>query len=220
MLTSLRPWLTFALTGMSLVSRLSAQATGVPVRNAGVGQGISIGADFGAGRIKRDGADDVSRAAAATFGAGLGPLAALATLSRTTIDPATGPNRTHTTVGVVADVVVIGGPLVPFRVSWQGGYWRQLNGQVRPWRAALGAGLSLTIPTVLVSIKPWLGPRLEYRGDQPSRGSRLRPALAAGVDVGLLSGLGFRVGYDNRLGWDTATERAAGVSIGVSYQFR
>ncbi|MBM4186899.1 MAG: hypothetical protein FJ206_06235 [Gemmatimonadetes bacterium] len=220
MLTQRYRWLTFALVGTSLVSRLPGQATGVPVAGPGPGQGVSIGVDFGAGRIKRSAGDDVSRALAGTVRLGVGPLAALGVISRTEVDPASGPDRTATTAGVLADVAMIGGPLVPFRISWQAGYWRELGGGARPWRGSLGLGASVTIPTVVLSIRPWLAPRVEYRGEQPVTGSRLKPALSAGVDLGLLNGLGIRVGYDNRLGWDSATERAAGISLGISYQFR
>ena len=224
MTTNLCRRLTFALAGLALASRLGAQVAGVPIRNGGVGQGISVGVDFGAGRIDRPGAsggDDVSRAIAGSATLGFGPLGVTGTVSRMSINPATGPDRHQTTAGITADLVTFGGPLVPFRLLWQGGYARRLGGDgPRPWRATIGIGASLTIPTVILSIKPWLGPRLEYRGDQPATGSRLWPALAAGVDVGLINGVSLRVGYDNRLGWDEGTERAAGISVGVSYHFR
>jgi hypothetical protein len=215
-----RIWLTFALAGLGLVSRLAAQATGLPVRSGGVGQGVAVAVDYGVGRINRSSGDDAIRAVAGSVTVGFGPLGLSGTLGRAWIDPATGPDRSQTTAGINAEMVTLGGPLVPFRLLWQAGYARQVDGTgPRPWRGTVGLGASLTIPTVILSIKPWLGPRLEYRGNQPG-GSQLRGALSAGIDFGLLNGLGLRVGYDTRLGWDQAAEQARGVSVGVSYQFR
>lgn len=216
-----RVWLTFALSGLGLVSRLAAQATGVPLRNAGGPSGIWVGVDVGLGKIKRANAgDDVSRAIAGAVGVSFGPLGLSGTLSRTTLDPASGPSRGISAGLVQAEIVAIGGPLLPFRLAWQGSYARELGGNDRPWRTALGVGAALTIPTVVVSIRPWLAPRLEYRGAQPVRGGRLKTALAGGVDAGLLNGMTIRLGYDNRLGWDSAVDRAAGISLGISYSFR
>lgn len=120
-----------------------------------------------------------------------------------------------------AEFTVFGGPLVPIRILWHGGYARQLDsGSDPPWRGSLGLGAALTIPATVVSIRPWIAPRLDYLASQPVTGERVKPSLSAGVDLGLLNGLGFRVAYDNRLGWDQATERATGISVGVRYHFR
>lgn len=191
------------------------------MRSGGVGQGISIAVDYGAGRIDRSTAgDDRLRALAGSVTVGFGPLGISGTIGRAWINPAIGPDRDQTTAGITAEMVTLGGPLVPFRLLWQAGYARQVDGTgPRPWRGTVGLGASLTIPTVILSIKPWIGPRLEYRGNQTG-GSQLRTALSAGIDLGLLNGLGLRVGYDRRLGWDQAAEPATGVSVGVSYQFR
>ena len=215
--------LTIALLGGALPSRLAGQATGMPVRNAGVGQGISAGVDLGFGRIDRSGSgtDDVSRAVAGTVALGFGPLGGSLGLSRATIDPATGPDRTRNALFATAEFTVLGGPLVPIRVLWQASYARQLDsGSNAPWRGSVGVGASLTIPAAIVSIRPWVAPRLDYLGRQPIAGARIKPSLSAGVDLGLLNGLGIRVAYDNRLGWDSAAERATGVSFGVRYHFR
>lgn len=215
--------LAFALVAVVLVSRLAAQATGVPARNAGVAQGVSVGVDLGFGRIDRSGAgaDDASRALAGSLSLGFGPLGGSLGLSRMWIDPASGVDRTRSAVFGTAEFTVFGGPLVPLRVVWQARYARQFEGDAnRPWRGSVGIGAALTIPAAVVSIRPWIAPRLDYLGRQPVTGPRLKPSLSAGVDLGLLNGLGIRVGYDNRLGWDQASERATGVSLGARYQFR
>ncbi len=219
----LRRALTIAMMGGALASRLASQATGVPVRNAGAGQGISAGVDLGLGRIDRagEGTDDVSRAVAGSATLGFGPLGASLGLSRTSIDPATGPDRTRTAMFATAELTVFGGPLVPLRVVWQAGYARQLDGGSKPpWRGSFGIGAGLTIPAAVVSIRPWIAPRVDYLAGQRVAGERLKPSLSAGIDLGFLNGLGVRVAYDHRLGWDEAIERAAGVSVGVRYHFR
>lgn len=222
-MTSLRVSLTIALLSGALVSRLPAQATGVPVRNSGIGQGISAGVDLGFGRRDRSesGGKETSRAIAGSVALGFGPVGGSVGLSRVSIDPATGANRTRTALSATAELTLFGAPLVPLKVVWQAGYARQLaSGASPPWRGSLGIGAGLTIPAAVVSIRPWIAPRLDYLAHQPVSGTRVKPSLSAGVDLGFLNGLGIRLGYDNRLGWDDATERATGVSVGVRYHFR
>lgn len=207
--------------GVALPVRLLSQATGVPVRNAGVVQGISAGVDFGFGRIERPGGDDVSRAVAGRVSAGFGPLGASLLVSRTRIDPGVGPTTSYSAAAATAELTMIGGPLIPLKVMWQAGYAKALDaGSGGPWRGSLGLGAALTIPATVVSIRPWIAPRVDYLGRQVVQGPRLKPGLSAGVDLGLLNGLGVHVAYDNRLGWVDGRERAAGVSVGFRYHFR
>ena len=205
----------------SLPSRVLAQASGVPIRGAGMGQGGSIGVDFGAGR--REGGGEKSRAIAASATIGLGPLGLTGGIARASLDPDTGPTRSYTTLMLGAGITVFGGPLVPLKISWIGGVDKALDapsGSSNPWRGYAGIGAALTIPATVVSIRPWIAPRLDYLGNQPISGTRFKGSLSAGVDFGLLNGLGLRLGYDSRLGWDNGNARASGISIGVSYHFR
>jgi len=211
-----------ALT-LLLASRSSAQATGTPIRNATIPTGITLGVDFGFGKARESDAGSTSVGAVAT--AGLGPIAGQLGITRSDVEEV----GAGTAVFAAAELTVFGGPLVPLKVAWQAGLTRWLDrpGPIeadptrsRAWRGWLGAGASLSIPAALLSIKPWLAPRLEYFGRQPVDGVRLKPALSGGVDLGLLNGLGLRVAYDSRLGWTDGRDHATGVSIGASYTFR
>jgi hypothetical protein len=200
-----------------------AQVTGLPVRNPGVIQGFTIGGDVGFGKISRSGADgdDQSRAFGALATLGFGPVGAALGIVHATIDPAVGPNRSQTTLTAAAQLTVFGGPLVPLKVSWQAGVAKPLDGgDQKAWRGHLGIGAALAIPAVAFSIRPWVAPRLDYLANQPVSGTRFKGAVSAGIDLGLLNGLGLRVGYDSRLGWDNGTEPASGISVGASYHFR
>ena len=201
-----------------------AQDAAVPVRNAGVTQGITVGADLGFGRIKRSGTpgDDRSRAIALGASAGFGPLGVTIAVSRVTLDPAVGGNQGSSVLTGSAQFTVIGGPLVPLKVVWQAGADRSLTngGAGSPWRGWAGIGAALSIPAAVLSIKPWIAPRLDYIGSQPVTGGRIKAAVSAGIDLGLLNGWGLRVGYDSRLGWRSGGTPASGVSIGTSYHFR
>lgn len=207
----------------AVASRASAQATGVPVRNAGLSRGISLSGDVGFGKVQSgtSGTPDRSRAVAAGAGLGLGPLGVTVGVARVTIDPATGANRSTTSGSATAQMTVFGGPLVPLKIIWQAGAARSLDGgSGGPWRGHAGLGAVLAIPATVVSIRPWIAPRLDYLARQPVAGTRAKGAVSAGIDFGLLNGMGLRVSYDSRLGWENGLERASGIGIGASYHFR
>ena len=211
-----------ALIGLGVPSRVAGQGTGVPVRNAGVIQGISLGVDLGFGQTRRSSGqrDDKSRAISGSLSAGFGPIGGSVSLSRLKVTPGQGQSSMVTVGAATAELSIIGGPLIPLKIVWQAGYVRPLGtGASPPWRGSLGLGAALTIPAAVFSIRPWIAPRVDYFG-RPAGGARVKPSLSAGIDLGLLNGLGVRVGYDNRLGWSDVAERAAGVSLGVRYQFR
>jgi hypothetical protein len=219
--TSIRPVLALPVLVVALASRGHGQATGIPVRNAGVRPGVAVAVDLGLGRISRTGGDDQSRAIAATGSLGFGPFGVVLGLGRGTIDPAVGPDRSETTVTGAAQLTMFALPVFPLKLTWQADLARVLDGgSGSPWRGSLGLGAVVVIPAVVVSIRPWIAPRLEYLDGQPVRGGRLKSALSAGIDIELMSGLGFRLGYDSRVGWDNGNERATGISLGASYHFR
>lgn len=197
----------------------AAQAAGLVVRNAGVAQGVTLGVVYGRGREKASTGTSRSDAVGARLTAGLGPIGASVGVARTWFDP-TGIAKTHRDeVTATAALTVFGGPLVPLKVSWQVGGARSL-GSDQAWRGSLGLGAALAIPAAVLSIKPWIAPRFDYLGHQTVRGSRIKPALAAGVEFGLLTGLGLQVEYDSRLGWDGGSGPVPGIGIGISHHFR
>lgn len=208
------------LAGIALVSDAAAQISGIPIRNAGVTGGFGLAADFGLGSVKSPGDNDKSRALGVTGALGFGPLGLSAGVIRTTIDPAMGPNVSQTSLAAAAQFAVFGGPLVPLKVTWQAGLIQPFDapaGASKPWRGHLGVGAALAIPAVAVSIRPWVAPRVDLiRVD----GTQIKGAVSGGVDFGLLSGLGFRLAYDSRLGWAGEDRSASGFSVGVGYHFR
>ena len=215
-----------SVVGVALVALAAtearAQATGLPIRSGTIPTGITVGMDIGFGRAKDTNAGSTAIGAVAT--AGLGPFGGRLGIARSDVES----GGVGTAVFAAADLTVFGGPLVPLKLVWQAGYARWFD---RPaviasdptrsnaWRGWVGAGASLTIPAAVLSIKPWLAPRLEYFGKQPVQGVRVKPGLSGGVDLGLLNGLGLRASYDSRLGWTDGRDHATGVSFGLSYHF-
>lgn len=187
---------------------LAAQTGGLPLRNPGVRSGLEVGAEFGFGRASRPAPaeDETVRVLAATVAAGAGPAGIWATLARADRN---GDAADRTVFTGAAGLRVFGGPLVPLSVTWQGAV-----------AVPLGLGAALTIPVPVLAITPWLAPRADYFGRQPVVGSRVKAALAAGVDLGLLNGLVIRAAYDSRIGWEPAGDGPPGVSLGLGYRFR
>ncbi|MGE0440083.1 MAG: hypothetical protein AB7S39_06290 [Gemmatimonadales bacterium] len=219
-MTIVRRLAALPLLGLGLVSPGHAQAVGVPIRNAGVSQGISVSGEVGFGRIKRPNDDDTSTGFGAFGTVGLGPIGAALGVTRVNIDPAGSARRESTTLNAAANLTVFGGPLVPLRITWQVGAARGLDGPAKDdWRGHLGLGAALTIPAVAFALRSWIAPRVEYLGREPAVGDRIRGAVSAGIDLGLLNGMGLRVSYDSRLGWDSNDDRATGIGIGASFQF-
>jgi hypothetical protein len=211
---------------LALAGPAAAQTTGLPLRNAGVRTGVEVALDLGFARQSFPAPldDETVVAVGATAMAGLGPAGLSATLLRADRNTA-GADRTALTVA--GGLRVLGGPLVPLSVTWQAAATVPLTFDVpadgsslRPWRGSLGLGAALTIPVPVLAITPWIAPRLDYLGRQPVAGSRVKGAVAAGVDLGFLSGLVIRTAYDSRVGWEPGGAGPSGVSVGVGYRFR
>lgn len=215
------------VTTFLVTAPLAAQTGGLPLRNPGVRTGVEVAAEFGFGRVSHQAPaeDETVRTLAATLAAGTGPVGTWATLARADRN---GDAADRTVFTGAAGLRVFGGPLVPLSVTWQGavavplGRLASRRGEPaqRPWRGSLGLGAALTIPVPVLAITPWLAPRADYFGRQPVVGSRVKAALAAGVDLGLLNGLVIRAAYDSRIGWEPAGDGPPGVSLGLGYRFR
>ncbi|MEO8450096.1 MAG: hypothetical protein ABI647_09920 [Gemmatimonadota bacterium] len=214
-------------------SAARAQAAGLPLRMMPSPTGISIGADIGFAKRLPPGATESQ--GTTTFGAslalGLGPLTASAGISRLTTFDAAGKSSHDASVGAQAGVKVFGGPLVPLSVAIEGGLARvtkridpasppPAGTDERRWRSHLGLGASLTIPNPVLAVKPWLAPRLQYDGGGGISLKRLRGAISAGVDLGLLNGITIRAMYDSRMLTEDPGDAPRVVSIGLGYSFR
>jgi hypothetical protein len=208
------------------VAPLTGQAIGIPIRNTGVITGLSVGVDLGFGKVDASGVDETSKALGVTGRAGFGPLGVSLGVARTWINRETLGDLDANTVAATAELAMIGGPMIPLKVTWQAAAARLLDGvdpgQVQPWRASVGLGVAVAFPTVVLAIRPWVSPRLEYIGGEQGVDGRhrLKGAVSAGVDLTMISGLSIRAAYDSRLGWYDATNRASGISVGLGYSFR
>lgn len=223
---------------------LGGQVIGLPVRNAGIPTGISIAADLGFPNA--DAGKGNAYALTGTLGLGpLGVSVTVGRFSPA--DCAFNCNVVEgvNTVGATANIQMFGGPLVPLTVTLQVGASRSsIVGRsglpdasaidsVKRWHVPVGVGFALTIPSPVFSIRPWLAPRIDalrntgtrtFSGNTTSGSSsesisqtQVRFGLSAGVDLGLLNGLGFRVAYDR--------VKAAGttpsiISVGASFAFK
>lgn len=116
-----------------------------------------------------------------------------------------GPARGTFHYGLQAGLRLLGGGLAPLAIYVIGGAATiDDTSPADRWYLAAALAATLTIPTPLLSIKPWLAPRLDiermsFQGDTDSDE---RLGLSAGIDLTLLSGLSFRASYDQVKSFD------------------
>lgn len=202
---------TVALTvvlALAAVSGLAAQNFGLPVDNSGVGGGLALYGNVGF--PNQDYGDGT--AFGATGKIGLGPIGFTATAS--TWSPDDGDNVTS--LGGTANLKIFGGPLIPLAVTAQiGGAYASVNGS-SAYHVPAGVGIALRIPNPVVSIKPWVAPRLDYLRDTDGD-NHTDFGFSAGVELNMLSGLGFQAMYD----YVSAEGGAATIfAFGAHYGFR
>jgi hypothetical protein len=183
---------------------LVAQVAGMPVRNAGIGTGVSIAADvaFPNATLGK------GTALGATVAAGFGPLGVTASVSNW--KPVSATER-FTSIGASGNLKIIGGPLIPLSVTLQAGAARwappttTIEGDpvdLTIWHFPVGLGLTLTIPNPVFAIKPWIAPRLDLtrttiEADTPAEShTETDFGISGGVDLGFLNGLSIRAMYD------------------------
>lgn len=178
---------TLALLATVVAAPLSAQVRGLPVVNNGVPTGIGLAADVGFAN------QDFGKAT--TFGVsaavGLGFVGIGGAVSRT--EPDNGPSGYSQAVS--ASLNILGGPLVPIRVTVLGGVGQWKAGSETVRHIPVSIGLSATIPIPALSIKPWIAPRFD-RVSVTNGGSDNRFAIAGGVELAMLNGLSLRASYD------------------------
>ena len=207
------PLLTVALLG--LVLRAEAQVvavTGLPVRNAGITTGLSLGAEVGL--------PDADYGKGTAFGArgavGMGPIGVSAVIS--SWKPKGG--KSATAIGGYAALKVFGGPLIPLSVTLQGGAeYAKLSG-VKRLHLPVGLGIALKIPNPALAIKPWIAPRLDISrlSTVVSSNTDTHFGISGGVDFSLLGGIGFGVAYDRV--WAGKGVSPSVFSAGVNYTIK
>jgi hypothetical protein len=167
----------------------AAQVLGLPVVNNGAPTGISIGADVGFSN------DDAGKGTAvgAHASVGLGFIGVSGMISR--FVPSGGGDAIWAP-GASATLRLIGGPLVPFRITMQAGASRWTEGSTDVLHVPVSIGLSATIPNPAFGIKPWVAPRIDVINVANGGGTSANFGISGGVDLSFLNGISIRAAYD------------------------
>ncbi len=182
----------------SMTSESAAQTRGLPVYNSGVPRGIGVYGDLGFPNA------DAGKGTAfgVTGRAGFGLFGATATLS--SYNPS-GPAGGKLSVGGTLNYRVFGGPLVPLSVTLQGGIASAKpesgllpDQSVDEIRVPVGVGFALTIPNPVLSIRPWIAPRVDIVRVSSGGASATETnfGLGGGLELNLLGGIGAHAAYD------------------------
>lgn len=205
--------LTAVLGGVSAASLGAQAATGLPVRNAGIVGGLTIGGEVGF--------PNADYGKGTSFGAraalGLGPFGLSAVASRWNPD---GPAESRTGVGGYLNLKIFGGPLIPLSVTLQGGAEYAKDNGIKQLHAPVGLGIALRIPNPALAIKPWIAPRLDvarFTGDNIKSDTETNFGISGGVDLSLLGGLSFSAAYDRT--WINDFNPSV-FSVGASYSIK
>ncbi|HSR15056.1 MAG TPA: hypothetical protein VLL51_04860 [Gemmatimonadales bacterium] len=216
-------WLPLAL--VLAAAPAAAQAPGLPIRGGGVLPGVEIGATVGfTGEDSRTG-DGTAFAASLAWGTGRFGLTGTAGV----MDRSAGGS--DLTLGALAAFRIIGDQLQTFALTAFGGYGyfeqpdydpETLAQFAPPGPGEFGSGyfpvgldFSLTIPTPVLTIRPWLSPRYEFESVDrgAANSSEATFAGSAGVDLRFVKGFGLRVM------WDKADGRDQTIGLSAAYHF-
>ena len=168
----------------------SAQVLGLPVNNSGVPTGLGLYGDIAFPNTAAGGGTTF----AASARLGISKIGVTATIA--SFNPS-GPDNTITTVGATLNYKLLGGPLIPFSATLQGGLgYGKAAGDVKLWHFPIGLGLAITIPNPALAIKPWIAPRIDLTHSPSPVGWDSNFGVSTGVELNFLSGLGFQVSYD------------------------
>jgi hypothetical protein len=198
-------------------SAASAQALGLPVYNSGVPTGLGV---YGDVAFPNSAAGD-GHTFAVSGRLGISRFGVTATLG--SFDPS-GPDNTVTTVGATGNYKLLGGPLIPFSATLQGGigYGKEGSGlgSTKLWRFPIGLGIGITIPNPALAIKPWIAPRIDIARFSVEGGTSDTDSnfgISAGVELNFLTGFGVHAAYDRVF----ANGDDPGIfAIGAHYGFR
>lgn len=205
--------MTALLGGVSNGALLAQAATGLPVRNAGIVGGLTIGGEVGF--PNKDYGKGTAFGARAALG--LGPFGLSAVASRWNPE---GPAGSRTGVGGYINLKIFGGPLIPLSVTLQGGAEYASDNGIKQLHAPVGLGIALRIPNPALAIKPWIAPRLDVAritGDNIKTDTETNFGISGGVDLSLLGGLTFTAAYDRT--WINSFNPSV-FSAGASYTIK
>jgi hypothetical protein len=194
----------------------SAQVLGLPVYNSGIPTGLGV---YGDVAFPNNAAGD-GHTFAATGRLGVSRIGVTATIA--SFNPG-GPDNTLTSVGATGNYKLLGGPLIPFSATLQGGigYGKLGSGTtgVKTWHFPIGLGLGITIPNPALAIKPWIAPRIDlvHKSVGSTSDTDSNFGVSAGVELNFLTGFGVHAAYDRIF----VTGDDPGIfAIGAHYGFR
>ena len=164
--------------------------------------------------------------------AGFGPIGATGTLSALNPD---GDAGADVSVGGTLNYKLLGGPLVPLSVTLQAGVSYAKPGEevilasgsgipgvseFTLYHVPIGLGFALVIPNPVLSIHPWLAPRVDiaYQKAGGASNTDTNFGLSGGLELNLLNGFGIHAAYDRVFAKDVADPATFG--IGAHYAFR
>ncbi len=206
---------TVALT-LGGASAGSAQVLGLPVYNSGVPTGLGVYGDV----AFPNGAAGDGHTLAASARLGVSRIGVTATIA--SFNPG-GPDNTLTSVGATGNYRLLGGPLIPFSATLQGGigYGKVGSGTagLKTWRFPIGLGIGITIPNPALAIKPWIAPRIDitHRSVGSTSDTDSDFAISTGVELNFLTGFGVHAAYDRIF----ASGDDPGIfALGAHYGFR
>jgi len=180
------------LVAIASPAALGAQVRGLAVINSGFGTGSAISADVGFGNA----AAGSGTTFGATASASMGVIGVSGSVSRGSGDVAEADAVWSQALALT--MRLFGGPLIPFRVTLQGGVGRWGQGIVETVHVPVSLGLAAVIPNPAFAIRPWLAPRVDYQSTtfENSDVNRTELGLSGGIELGFLNGLTIRSAYD------------------------
>ena len=211
-------------TALALVAPAAAQTPGLAIHGAGLPTGLHIGATAGLGGASSWPGDGFT--VAGTLGFSGDRLGVVGSLGRIDFD---GELFESSLTGGVRGVIrVFGGGLdIPLQVDAFAGYGRFQEPEPDcidcstpwssrgTWQAPAGLGLTLNLSTPMVSIRPWLAPRIQVQtqvvGDVGT--DEVFWGASAGIDLRFLGGLGLTIA------WDKVEETDQIIGFGLTYRF-
>lgn len=220
----MRLWVLSSATALALAAPVAAQAPGLAIHGAGLPSGLHVAATAGLGGASSWPGEAFTLGA--SLGYSRGRLGLVGTLGRIDFD---GDLFESSLTGGVRGVIrVFGGGLdIPLQVDAFAGYGRFDEPEPdcidcsKPWsrrgvqQAPAGLALTLNLSTPVVSIRPWLAPRVQLQTQVTGDVGRdeLFWGASAGIDLRFLGGLGLTVAWDKV----EATDRIIG--FGLTYRF-
>jgi opacity protein-like surface antigen len=208
-------------------ARAEAQVLGLPVNNSGIGTGVALYGDVG---IPNDAAGG-GIAAGATVRAGFSRIGV--TGSAAYYNPGGSElldvDDDLVSIGGTLNYRLLGGPLIPLSATLQAGAgYARIKRAAAPTadvdtvtqlRIPVGLGIAFSMPNPVLSIRPWIAPRVDIvrttvNDLDPETNTAF--AVSAGVELNLLTGLGLHATYD----WSGEEGHPQTLGVGLHYGFR